>query len=76
MPRRAMLLPASANALTLPQYGQVVVRRHSFGRIAGLFQDAVLLMLVVFLLPAAILLVGAPIALFIRAIIEIVRLVV
>lgn len=43
-------------------------------RIAGFLADGLWLMLAVFLLPAAILLIGAPIALGIRAIIELVRL--
>ena len=37
----------------------------------GLFDDAVLLLLAVFLFPLIILLVGAPIALFVRVVIEI-----
>lgn len=39
----------------------------------GLVEDGALLMLVVFLLPFMILLVGAPIALAVRAVIEIVQ---
>jgi hypothetical protein len=43
-------------------------------RIGGFLADGLWLLLVVFLLPVAILAVGAPIALAIRAIIEIVHL--
>ena len=74
MPSLAVSLRASPDALTLPQYRQIAARQHWFRRITGLLEDAVLLMLAVFLVPVVILLVGAPIALCIRAIIEIVRL--
>ena len=74
MPSLAVSLPAAADTLTLPRYGQIAAREHYFRGIAGLLEDAVLLLLAVFLLPVIILLVGAPIALCIRAIIEIVRL--
>jgi hypothetical protein len=46
---------------------------NSFRRMTGLLEDAVLLMLIVFLFPLVILLVGAPIALCVRAVIEIVN---
>jgi hypothetical protein len=46
---------------------------NSFRRMTGLLEDAVLLMLIVFLFPVVILLIGAPIALFVRAVIEIVN---
>ena len=45
-----------------------------FRRTTVFFEDAVLLLLVVFLLPLIILLVGTPIALFVRGVVEIVRL--
>ena len=48
-------------------------RANPFRRIIAVFEDVVLLMLAVFLLPFTILLVGAPIALCLRAVIEIVR---
>ena len=46
-------------------------RTHAFHKILGLFDDAALLLLAVFLFPLIILLVGAPIALFVRVVIEI-----
>jgi hypothetical protein len=42
-----------------------------FRRMTGLLEDAVLLMLAVFLFPVVILLVGTPIALCVRAVIEV-----
>jgi len=42
-------------------------------KIAGLLESAVLLLLVVLLFPLVILVVGAPIALFVRAVLEIVK---
>jgi hypothetical protein len=39
-------------------------------KIAGFIEDAVLLLLVLLMIPATILLIGAPIALLIRALIE------
>ena len=46
-------------------------RAHAFHQILGRFDDAVLLLLAVFLFPLIILLVGAPIALLVRVVIEI-----
>jgi hypothetical protein len=60
-------LPASADILELP-------RQQYFRRLTGALEDAVLLMLVVLLVPLIVLLVGAPIALCVRAVIEIVQL--
>jgi hypothetical protein len=42
-----------------------------FHRMSGVFADAVLLLLAVFLLPLIILLAGSPIALFVRLLIEV-----
>jgi hypothetical protein len=42
-------------------------------RIAGGLQNAALLLLVVFLLPLAILVIGAPVVLVVRALLELVR---
>jgi len=68
MPTLPISLPAQATR------SPVAARQRYFRKIAGYLEDAVLLMLAVFLLPVIILLLGAPIALCIRAIIEIVRL--
>jgi len=46
-------------------------RRSSLRNILGLRDDAVLLLLVVLLLPLVILLIGTPVALFVRLLIEI-----
>ena len=68
-------LPAPADTRTLPGYGTTAAPPRYLRRIATLFEDAVVLVLAVLLLPVAIYLVGTPIALCIQAIIEIVRLV-
>jgi len=59
----------------LPDYGTTAAPRRYLRRIAGVVEDAVLLVLAVLLLPVVIYLVGTPLALCIQAIIEIVRLV-
>ena len=74
VPGLAGPLSAPADNLTLPRYGPIAAQQHTFRRMTGLLEDAGLLMLVVFLVPVAILLVGAPLALCIRAIIAIVQL--
>jgi hypothetical protein len=71
-PSLAVSLPASTAALALPQSGQIAASRRYLRKIAGLLEDAVLLMIALCLVPVMILLVGAPIALCIRAIIKIV----
>lgn len=48
-------------------------RTSLIGTIGGLLEEVLLLLLAVFLLPAGILLVGAPIALCVRVVLEIVR---
>ena len=60
---------ASVRGHARPAAGATFLRRTT-----GFLEDAVLLLLVVFLLPLIILLVGAPIALCVRGVIEIVRL--
>jgi hypothetical protein len=65
---------ASANTLKLPRPAQIAGRQRYFRRMTGLLEDVALLMLGVLLLPLTILLVGAPIALCVRAVIEIVHL--
>ena len=70
----AASVPAPAGAFTLPHSQHVASQGHYFHGIAAVLEDAVLLMLVVFLVPVVILLVGAPVALGIRAIHEIVGL--
>lgn len=57
--------------LELPRPAHVAARQHYFRRMIGLLEDAVLLMLVALLVPLVILLVGAPIALGVRAVVEI-----
>jgi hypothetical protein len=74
MPTLEVSLPALTETLALTQYGDRAAGHHYFRRIAGLLEDAVLLIVAALLVPVVILLVGAPIALCIRAIIEIVRL--
>ena len=66
-------LPASADMLESPRRAQISARHQYFRRMTGLLEDVVLLMLAVLLVPLAILLVGAPIALCVRAVIELVR---
>ena len=68
-------MPASRDTLTSPQSGTTAAPPRYLRRIATLFEDAVLLVLAVLLLPVVIYLVGTPLALCIQAIIEIVRLV-
>ena len=53
----------SASVVTPPAAG-------AWRTLAGLVEDAVLLLLVLLMIPATILLIGAPIALLIRAVIE------
>ena len=48
-------------------------RAKAFGKITGVFNDAVLLLLVVLLFPLIILLLGTPIVLIVRAVTEIAR---
>jgi len=59
----------------LPDYRTTAAPRRYLRRIAGVVEDAVLLVLAVLLLPVVIYLVGTPLALCIQAIIEIVRFV-
>lgn len=56
----------SASVVTPPAPGIV-------GRIAGYAQDVGLMLLVILMIPATILLIGGPVALLIRAVIEVVR---
>jgi len=72
---RPASLPAPADTPTLPDYGTTAAPRRYLRRIAGVVEDAVLLVLAVLLLPVVIYLVGTPLALCIQAIIEIVRFV-
>jgi hypothetical protein len=74
VPSLAVSLAATADTLMLPRYSPIAAQQHAFRRMTGLLEDAGLLMLAVFLVPVAILVVGAPIALCIRAIIPIVHL--
>ncbi len=74
VPRLAVLLPGPAETLTLPRNGPIPAQQHAFRRVTGLLEDAGLLMLAVLLLPVVILLVGAPLALCIRAIVAIAHL--
>jgi hypothetical protein len=73
VPSLAVSLAAPANTLTLPWHDHIAARQHAFRRMTGLLEDAGLLTVAVFLLPVAILLVGSPIALCIRAIVDVVR---
>jgi len=74
VPSLAVSLAAPADTLTRPRNGPIAAQQHAFRRMTGLLEDAGLLMVVVFLVPVAILLVGAPLALGIRAIIAIAHL--
>ena len=74
VPSLAVSLAAPAGTLTRPRNGPIAAPQPAFRRMTGLLEDAGLLMVVVFLVPVAILLVGAPLALGIRAIIAIAHL--
>jgi len=74
VPSLAVSLAAPADTLTRPRSGPNNAPQPAFRRMTGLLEDAGLLMVVVFLVPVAILLVGAPLALGIRAIIAIAHL--
>ena len=74
VPSLAVSLAAPADTLTQQRNGPIAAQQHAFRRMTGLLEDAGLLMVVVFLVPVAILLVGAPLALGIRAIIAIAHL--
>jgi hypothetical protein len=74
MPTAPVSLPSSVDRVARPLNGPIAVRRREFHTMSGLLEDAMWLMLVVLLVPVVILLIGAPIALCIRAIVEIVRL--
>jgi hypothetical protein len=52
-------------------HSQPVGRKSSLRKIRGLLNEAVLLLLVVWLFPIVILLVGTPVALFVRLLVEI-----
>ena len=62
--------------ILIAEHGRVVhlARRHYFSTMTARIEDAVLLLLAVFLLPLALLIVGASIALCIRGVNEIVQL--
>jgi hypothetical protein len=72
----AVALPSAADMPNLPRqaHAPLAARRGYFRRLTGLLEDAVLLVVIVLLFPLTILLIGAPIALFLRALIEIVHL--
>jgi len=74
LPSLAVSLAAPADTLRLPRNGPIAEQQSAFRRMTGLLEDAGLLMLAVFLVPVAILVVGAPLALCIRAIVAIVHL--
>jgi len=74
VPSLAVSLAAPAVTLTRPRSGPNNAPQPAFRTMTGLLEDAGLLMVVVFLVPVAILLVGAPLALGIRAIIAIAHL--
>jgi hypothetical protein len=69
-PRPAVSLPAvTGMGLRAVEQAQPVMS--AFGRVIAFCQEAVLLLLVVLLIPIAILVVGTPITLLVRALIEI-----
>lgn len=76
MPDLAVSVRESPDALSVRQHGHPAARRPYVRKMAGLLEDAMVLVLAVLLLPVVIYLVGTPIALCVQAIIAIVRLVV
>jgi hypothetical protein len=70
-PRPAVSLPAVTGMGLRPVVEQAQPVASAFGRVTALCQEAVLLLLVVLLIPIAILVVGTPITLLVRALIEI-----
>jgi hypothetical protein len=76
MPDLAVSLRESPDTLSVRHHGQTAARRPYVRKLAGVLEDAVVLVLAVLLLPVAIYLVGIPIALCVQAITAIVRLVI
>jgi hypothetical protein len=72
----AVALPASARMSNLPReaHAPLAARQHYFRRLTGLLEDAAWLVVIVLMFPLTILLIGAPIALFLRLLVEIVHL--
>jgi hypothetical protein len=68
-----LLWGCSAKAARCGSLTDVNARPRLFHRIAGALENAGLLLLVVLFLPAAILLLGTPIVLAVRAVLELVR---
>jgi hypothetical protein len=70
-PRPAVSLPAVTGMGLRAVVEQAQPVASAFGRVIAFCQEAVLLLLVVLLIPIAILVVGTPITLLVRALIEI-----
>jgi hypothetical protein len=68
---------AAENPVRRDSHGSGLSQRHAGGRarhtIGGLLEDAVMLLLVILLVPLAILLVGMPVALLVRGLLEIAK---
>jgi hypothetical protein len=73
LPLRSGLAPTRLGWMSIKRRAQMSARRKHVRAMTGLLEEVVWLMLAVLLVPLAILLVGAPIALCVRAVIEIVR---
>jgi hypothetical protein len=70
-PRPAISLPAVTGMGLRAVAGQAGPAVSVFGKVVAFCQEAILVLLVVLLIPIAILVVGAPITLLVRALIEI-----
>ena len=73
-PRPAVSLPAVTGMDLRAVVEQAQPVTSAFGRVLALCQEAVLVLLVALLIPVGILVVGAPITLMVRAVIEIAQL--